>query len=130
MMLGKVDLKISESPCEGHTKQAVARRSDAAKDCGVAPELIASHAVAWRDDKSPEVRLDPYNGLLLAASIDRLFDQGLIAFADDGRLLRKPMLSQADLRHLGLGADARLRRVHARHVPYLTAHRAKHGFDG
>lgn len=102
----------------------------AVTDCGVAPALIASHAVAWRDDKSPEVRLDPYNGLLLTASIDRLFDQGLIAFADDGRLLRKPVLSQADLRHLGLGADARMRRVHARHVPYLSAHRAKHGFEG
>ncbi|MBN8745452.1 MAG: HNH endonuclease [Thiomonas arsenitoxydans] len=102
----------------------------AVTDCGVAPALIASHAVAWRDDKRPEVRLDPYNGLLLTASIDRLFDQGLIAFADDGRLLYKPLLSQTDLRHLGLGADARLRRVHARHVPHLSAHRVKHGFDG
>ena len=101
----------------------------AVTDCGIPPALVASHAVAWRDDSRPDVRLDPYNGLLLTASIDRLFDQGLIAFADDGRLLHKPLLSQTDLRHLGLGADARLRRVHARHVPYLSAHRVKHGFD-
>jgi len=45
--------------------------------CGIQPTLIASHALAWRDCKDGSERLDPYNGLLLTASIDRLFDQGL-----------------------------------------------------
>lgn len=96
--------------------------------CRVVRALVASHAVAWRDDSTPEVRLDPFNGLLLTASIDRLFDQGLIGFADDGSILRKPELSPADLALLGLQEDSRLRQVHPRNLPYLAAHRARHGF--
>jgi hypothetical protein len=96
--------------------------------CGVVRALIASHAIAWREDTRPEVRLDPYNGLLLTASIDKLFDLGMISFAEDGRLLHRPSLSASDLAHLGLAAGARLRAVDARHRPYLAAHRARNGF--
>jgi putative restriction endonuclease len=31
-----------------------------------------------------EERLDPHNGLMLAAHIDTLFDSGLISFANEG----------------------------------------------
>lgn len=95
--------------------------------CELTEALVASHSVAWRDDTSPATRLDPYNGLLLTASIDKLFDLGLIGFADDGRLLRQPGLQDADLAWLGLQPGARLRAqgLHDRHRPYLAAHRAK-----
>ncbi|SIR83024.1 HNH endonuclease [Sphaerotilus natans] len=96
--------------------------------CAIEAVLVASHAVAWKDNADPAVRLDPYNGLLLAASIDRLFDRGLISFADDGALLRQPGLSASELALLGLQPDARLRAVHERHKTYLRAHRARHGF--
>lgn len=48
---------------------------------GVAiPEmLIASHIKPWRDSSNAE-RLDPMNGLLLAAHADRLFDRHLMSF--------------------------------------------------
>lgn len=95
--------------------------------CGIGQTLVASHAIAWRDSTDPKVRLDPYNGLLLTASVDRLFDQGLISFAADGRLLRRPGLPTYELAILGLGPDAGLRMVDERHLPYLTAHRARHG---
>lgn len=97
--------------------------------CTIRSALIASHAQAWKDC-SDDARLDPYNGLPLTASIDRLFDQGLIAFADDGLLLQKPGLAEADLAHLGLTPDSRLRAdcLHPRHLSYLREHRARHGF--
>lgn len=50
------------------------------------PELlVASHIVPWRAD--PSNRLNPKNGLCLSAIHDRAFDQGLITFSDDLRLL-------------------------------------------
>jgi putative restriction endonuclease len=90
--------------------------------------LVASHAKPWQLSTNAE-RLDPYNGLLLAAHVDKLFDVGLIAFAKDGRLLRKPEVSDAVLRSLGLVADSRVLRLHARHLPYLAAHRDLYGFN-
>lgn len=51
----------------------------------VPPLLTASHIKPWRAATNPE-RLDPYNGLLLLPQYDRLFDRGLITFADDGRM--------------------------------------------
>ena len=49
-----------------------------------APELlIASHIVPWVESNN-RARLDENNGLLLSASIDKLFDQHYISFDDDG----------------------------------------------
>lgn len=90
--------------------------------------LIASHAKAWKHANHHE-RLDPANGLLLVASIDRLFDQGLISFDDDGRLLMKEGLPAHALPALGLSPDARLRSVPAGLPRYLQDHRRNHGFD-
>lgn len=41
--------------------------------------LIASHIKPWRDSSNGE-RLDPMNGLLLAAHADKLFDRFLLSF--------------------------------------------------
>lgn len=90
--------------------------------CGVLEALIASHSQAWAH-ASNEARLDPYNGFLLIATLDRLFDQGLISFADDGVLLRKPSLTAQDLQTLGIIEDMRLRFVRPEHIPYLAEHR-------
>ena len=49
-----------------------------------APELlIASHILPWVDSDNDE-RLDENNGLLLSASIDKLFDKHYISFDDNG----------------------------------------------
>jgi hypothetical protein len=100
----------------------------AVSGCGLESVLIASHAKAWKDSSNDE-RLDEYNGLLLAASIDRLFDSGLIAFGDDGALLVGSKVSREDLAVIGLSGSARLRSIHPRHKPYLQEHRKKFGFD-
>lgn len=50
------------------------------------PELlIASHILPW--SQFPEQRLNPRNGLCLAAHFDRAFDQGLITFGNNMELL-------------------------------------------
>lgn len=41
--------------------------------------LVASHIKPWRDSTDTE-RLDPINGLLLAAHVDKLFDRHLLSF--------------------------------------------------
>ncbi len=104
-------------------------RRCAVTGCDIEKALVASHAVPWRENKDPETCLDPYNGLLLAASIDKLFDQGLISFDEAGRLLRCTALRGVDLLALGITADARLRAISPKHQPYLAAHRIKHGFN-
>jgi hypothetical protein len=48
--------------------------------------LRASHCKPWRESNDAE-RLDPANGLPLTATLDALFDVGLIAFDDDGPIL-------------------------------------------
>ena len=95
--------------------------------CAEPVVLIASHAKSWAESSNIE-RLDEFNGLLLSAALDRLFDHGLISFADDGVMLTKRVLRSFDLQCLGLQLDARLRFLRPRHQLYLAAHRAHFGF--
>lgn len=116
---------------QGKYRQEMLRiwgRRCAVSGCSIEAVLIASHAVAWSDNKDPDVCLDPYNGLLLAASIDRLFDRGLISFDAEGRMLRKPKVTNAELRRLGLPPEARLRSLPPKSRAYLAEHRKRFGF--
>lgn len=123
-----IDARVGQGLYREHVLELWQQRC-AVTGCTVRGALIASHAEAWKDC-TDDARLDPYNGLALTASIDKLFDKGLIAFDDDGRLLKAPGLAEADLAHLGLKPDSRLRAdcLQLRHRPYLLAHRARHGF--
>ncbi|MBP0047264.1 HNH endonuclease [Marinobacterium sp. AK62] len=56
--------------------------------------LIASHIVPWSQD--PANRLNPSNGLCLSALYDRAFDQGLITFDENWRLVVSPQLTRTD----------------------------------
>jgi len=47
--------------------------------------LVASHILPW--STFPNERLNPRNGLCLAAHFDRAFDRGLISFDDSLRLI-------------------------------------------
>ena len=59
------------------------------------PELLrASHMKPWADCLNNAERLNPYNGLLLAAHWDAAFDRGLVTFEDDGRSRLSEMLSE------------------------------------
>ncbi|WP_425095181.1 HNH endonuclease [Burkholderia ambifaria] len=99
----------------------------AISECSLTSVLVASHAKSWVLS-SKSGRLDEFNGLILVASIDRLFDVGLIGFADDGGLLHKA-LPPAELQAVGHASSSRLQFVDERHQPFLAAHRRQHGFE-
>ncbi len=89
--------------------------------CAIEPVLRASHIRPWRD-ADDESRLDPNNGLLLAAHADALFDRYLISFDDEGRLLLANSLSEFDLTALGLRAHMRIR-LRPEQRAYMAHHR-------
>ncbi|HZZ95189.1 MAG TPA: HNH endonuclease signature motif containing protein [Usitatibacter sp.] len=60
--------------------------------------LVASHIAPWR--QSVALRLDGTNGILLCAHLDKLFDQYLISFSDDGRLIKSKRLDTDEWRAL------------------------------
>lgn len=95
-------------------------------ECDIPEVLIASHAKSWKLSTNQE-RLDQYNGLLLAAHVDALFDAGLIGFGDDGALIKSPKLTKAQIHSLGLSEFKMLRFIKAEHRRYLKEHRTLHG---
>lgn len=77
------------------------------------PELlVASHIKPWRACSDSNERLSADNGLLLTPNADRLFDRGLLTFADDGAAQVSPALSPADLGRLGLTQACSEMRAH------------------
>lgn len=64
--------------------------------------LVASHAVSWRESSDDE-RLDPHNGLPLAATLDKLFDRHLVAFdPGTGEMQVSKSIPLGDQKLLGL----------------------------
>lgn len=96
--------------------------------CSTEAVLRASHIKPWRVCSNEE-RINPNNGLLLAANFDALFDRGLISFADDGRLLVSSSLADDEKELLDL-RDRRLRAAPtARIKEYLAYHRKEFLFN-
>ena len=92
---------------------------------GISEALIASHIKPWADSSNAE-RLDKFNGLILSASIDRLFDQGLISFYDTGQIIANKAMDAGELLKLGISGAAKLRFVRNEHKPYLAYHRKRY----
>ncbi|MCB1227097.1 MAG: HNH endonuclease [Verrucomicrobiales bacterium] len=86
--------------------------------------LRASHIKPWRTSTNAE-RLDPNNGLPLAAHLDALFDAHLITFDADGHLLLSQALNSEDARKLGVSESMRLRTVPAGIERFLAGHRER-----
>ncbi len=90
------------------------------------PEVLrASHAKPWAACDSDAERLDIYNGYLLTANLDALFDRFLISFDDTGRLLASPRLSQKDVETLSIHPAMHLRWITDAHRSYLAFHRTR-----
>jgi putative restriction endonuclease len=98
---------------------------------GVAvPDVLrASHAKPWAECVSDAERLDVFNGFLLVANLDALFDRFLISFDNAGRLLVSPRLSADNQTRLGLQPDMGLRWLSDDHRVYLAWHRERCGVD-
>lgn len=65
--------------------------------------LIASHVKPWAVCSNEE-RLSSENGLLLSPTFDKLFDCGLITFADTGRIIISSQLSNEVVNKLHISA--------------------------
>jgi putative restriction endonuclease len=90
------------------------------------PELLrASHAKPWADCATDTERLDVFNGFLLSAQLDALFDSGLITFDDQGLLHPSAKLTTVHRLLLGLTDDPplHLRWISPDHLSYLAWHR-------
>ncbi len=89
--------------------------------------IRASHIKAWCESDDSE-RLDQYNGLPLVATLDALFDRGLIAFDADGNMLFSQQLSTDEKKRLQLEGLQLTKKPHARTEKFLQIHRDKFGF--
>lgn len=87
--------------------------------------LRASHAKPWAECASDAERLDVFNGFLLSANLDVLFDSFLVSFSDTGALIVSKNIVPIDQQKLGLSGDMCLRWVSAKHRPYLDFHRQR-----
>lgn len=93
--------------------------------------LIASHIYPWAKGTKFE-KTDVNNGLLLSVPLDRLFDRGLISFAEDGTMLTKDHLSADTKKVFGLTKSvariAHINKVTEEMKAYLARHRKLHVF--
>jgi predicted restriction endonuclease len=90
------------------------------------PEVLrASHAKPWAECANDAERLDVFNGFLLTANLDALFDRFLINFDDVGKMLVSPRLTAHDLATLGLSANMRPRWLTDVHRHYLAFQRQR-----
>lgn len=95
----------------------------AVSGCGVSAVLRASHIKPWRDSTDDE-RLDPNNGILLAATIDSLFDKFLISFDEKGMMIVSDELSKDELPLFPIDQNVKIA-LSDRMQPYLRYHREK-----
>lgn len=82
----------------------------------------ASHIKPWCRSNDLE-RLDPHNGLPLVATLDALFDVGLISFADNGVMLVSSKVPSAEVDVLDLGQMKLSQMANDTTLSYLKYHR-------
>ncbi|MBW4888255.1 HNH endonuclease [Mucilaginibacter sp. HMF5004] len=63
--------------------------------------LMASHIKPWVKSTDKE-KTDPFNGIILTPTYDRMFDQGFISFDDEGKLLISPYISPLNIKKLNI----------------------------
>lgn len=88
------------------------------------PELLrASHACAWSECTTDADRLNVFNGFLLVAHLDALFDRHLMTFNATGEAIFAPSISREVRHQLGIPDNSKLRWLSPGHEPYLVHHR-------
>ncbi len=120
-----------ESPCAGGRRrycQSPLRLWDdrcAVSGSSTLVAIRASHIQPWRTSNNDE-RLDASNGLPLIASLDVLFDAGLISFDASGRMLVSPTLKKSERTIFGIVGKSLTRKPSAETARYLLDHRKKY----
>lgn len=92
--------------------------------CTLKEALRASHAKPWKDCTSDAERLNVYNGFLLTANLDALFDKGYISFTNDGLIMFSSefLIFSNDMRGLGISKEMKLRWIEEKHLEFLDYH--------
>jgi hypothetical protein len=90
--------------------------------------IRASHIKPWRESSNNE-RLDVENGLPLVASLDALFDAGLISFGLSGELLVSPQVNIKEQEIFGIVGLSLRKKPTSKMADYLAHHRETHGFQ-
>ncbi|ASJ76210.1 HNH endonuclease [Granulosicoccus antarcticus] len=90
--------------------------------CTIEKLLIGSHIKPWSQSTDVE-RLDSFNGLLLRADVDALFDAGLVTFMDGGEIKVSSGISEKEYKMLPFDLDLRIKILNSKHLPYLEFHR-------
>lgn len=88
----------------------------------IQPILIASHIKAWSHCKENSEKLSKYNGLLLSANYDKLFDRNFISFDNEGNILISKRFSETDLENLGLSSSIKIK-LHDKSIPFMEYQR-------
>ena len=93
------------------------------------PELLrASHIKPWSECASDSERLNVFNGLLLAAHLDALFDTGLMTFDQNGAAIFSHRIDATIRQHLSLSPNLQIRRLTTEHLTFLRWHWEKYGY--
>ena len=88
------------------------------------PRLLrAGHIKPWWCCANNHERLDGYNGLLLAPSVDHLFNEGYVTFSDDGDVLVSPKIDPGQLKLLGIDLPKNVGPFQQQRRFYLEFHR-------
>ena len=96
----------------------------AVSGCGISSVLIASHILSWSESDNFQ-RLDEENGILLSPNYDSLFDKHLISFNQNGGIVISKLLSESDLRSLGINGNERIDGLTNANKEYLKIHCSK-----
>lgn len=91
--------------------------------CDIPETLRASHAMPWAECSNANQRINRYNGFLLNANLDALFDKGLITFDDYGVIKISKAITKENRKALGLADGMRLRKIDKKHLEFLHYHR-------
>lgn len=84
--------------------------------------LIASHIVPWKNSSNEE-RLDVDNGILLSPTYDALFDQHLISFENNGKIILSESIQKSNYSLIGVTGKEKINHLSDGNIPYLERHR-------
>lgn len=92
------------------------------------PELLrASHTKGWAECTNDADRLNVFNGFLLCAHLDALFDRHLMTFDTSGTAVFSQRINEETFSALGIQTPLKLRWLAPEHEEFLTIHRKQFG---
>lgn len=114
---------------QGQFRRDVLRIENSCRVTGIRDKrfLIAGHVVPFSLCSLDAEKYDPHNGLAFTPAVDRLFENGLLSFKDDGSLITSPELPD-DVRRAFIPEILPERRpFNSLQTTYLDRHRKMHG---